>query len=90
MEESTDPYKRGSDPNTAAYGRVYVPQSRGSDVLAWVMEHQAAKSSGYALDTKIVPLTGGAASDYQEYALHGNSYWAVKAGAFAMHNAISV
>jgi aromatic ring-cleaving dioxygenase len=90
MEESTEPYKDSYDPNTAAYGRVFVPQSRASDVLAWVMQHQAAKSSGYALDTKIVPLTGGTASDYQEYALHGNSYWAVKAGAFATHDAVSV
>jgi aromatic ring-cleaving dioxygenase len=90
MEESNDPYKNSYDPNTAAYGRMYVPQSHGSDVLAWVMEHQAAKSSGYALDMKIVPLTGEAASDYQGYALHGNSYWAVKAGSFSKQNAVSV
>lgn len=75
------PYKSADEVSTAAYGRIYIPADRAADVLPWAMQHQAAAVSGYALDLHLVPLAGAPAHDYQEGALRGNSFWAIKQGA---------
>jgi len=75
MSETSSP--GSSDPMTTGYAQVYVPKASVEEVVSWAMTHRGADRNGYQVDLMMVPLSGEAASDFNERAFHVGTAWQV-------------